>query len=242
MKLRDVQKGTRAVKRVALPLVNRPCHLTPDVPELMAQRAIDANTAIEAGEPTMPDEVWVGVRVLTPGELADVYAKANEFALSKGGDPRNTDDPIYNLGVNVYLCAIACVDPDSDVRDPDPFFGERGDLESAALELFGSPHIGREGLQYLAQAQQLWQDTCSPSAMRMGPRELVETVAKLGGEDRELAFSTFLALRPGMQWVCARFMASQSSILQTLKSSDTSTSSDTSSSGLGESKSGEVLS
>lgn len=239
MKLRDVQKGTRAIKRVALPLVNRPCSLTPDVPELMAQRAIDAHTAIEAGGKPMPDEVWVGVRALLPSEEATVYQKASEYARSKGGEAR-TSDPIYNLGLSVYTCAVACVDPDSDVNDPDPFFGERGDVESAALELFGSPHIGREGLQYLAQAQQLWQDVISPSALRMSPRDLVETVAKLGSSDQELAFSTFLALRPGMQWVSARFMASQLALLQTLKSSTTSTSSDTSSNGLEASTSGEA--
>jgi hypothetical protein len=229
MKLKDIRLGTRAVKRIKLPLVNVPSSLTPDVPELMAQRAIDANAAIEAGEQPTPSEVMVGVRVLTPGELATVYEKASEFARSKGAESRDTD-PIYNLGVNVYLCAIACVDPDSDVRDPDPFFGERGDVESAALELFGSPHIGREGLQYLAQAQQLWQDTCSPSAMRMSPRDMVEAVRKAGG-DQEEAFATFLALRPGMQWASWRFMASQLSILLTPKSSDTSTTSTTSSSG-----------
>lgn len=230
MRLRDLQKGTRAVKRVKLPLVNRPSSLTPDVPELMTQRALDANRAIEAGDKPMPDEVWVGVRVLTASELAEVYAKASEFARSKGAEPRETD-PIYNLGVNVYLCAIACVDPDSDANDPMPFFGERGDLGSAALELFASPHIGREGLQYLAAAQQLWQDVCSPSAMRMSPRDMVEAVRKIGGDDQEVAFETFLALRPGTQWACFRFTAAQLLILQTASLFGTPTSSAMSSNG-----------
>lgn len=233
MKFRDipsVRRGKRAIKRVDLPLVNRPCFLKPDVPELMAQRAMDAHDAIEAGEPTMPESVQVGVRVLTGSELSDVYAKAREYAVSKGGQAHDAD-PNYSLGLNVYLCAIACVDPDSSPEDPEPFFGERGDIESAALELFQSPHIGKEGFEYIAQAQALWQDLCSPSALRMSPRDMVEAVRVMGGDDVEAAMRTFLALRPGMLWHCMRFGASQQSILQTLKSSTGSISPDTSSSG-----------
>jgi hypothetical protein len=231
MKLRDVVEGTRAIKRVPLPLVNRPCSLSPDIPELAAQRATDDAAAVAAGGAQAPESVDVGLRVLTAMELATVYEKAGEFARSKGVDKPNDEDPIYNLGVSVYLCAIACVDPDTDPRDPDPQFGERGDIESAALELLSSPHVGREGLQYLAHAQELWQDMCSPAALRVSPLGLVEACKKLGSSDTEEAYLTFLRLRPGMQWHSARFMASQLALLQTLKSSSGFMPPDTNSSG-----------
>lgn len=230
MKLRDIQLGTRAIKRIPLPLVNRANPLTGDLPELASQRLTDASAAFAAGQQPTPDHVDVGVRALTPDELADVYSKASEFARSKGGEARDTD-PIYNLGLHIYVCAIACVDPDTNPADPDPFFGKRGDLESAALELLSSSHIGRDGIAYLANAQGVWQDLISPSAMRMSPRQLVDAVAKLGSEDTQVAFDTFLALGPKMQWDSVRFMASQLALLLTPKSSGTSTSSTTSSSG-----------
>ena len=135
MKLRDIINGHRAIKRVALPLVNRPSPLAEQVPELDAQRAVDGG----------PSEVEVGIRVLTGLELATVYEKAGEFAKARNvsADQLNDRNPIYNLGCSVYTCALACVDPDTAAADPDPFFGERGDVESAALELLSSHHIGR---------------------------------------------------------------------------------------------------
>jgi hypothetical protein len=232
MKLKNVAAGTRAVKRIPLPLVNRPTGFAPEVPELLAQVASDNALAAAAGEPAIPASVDVGVRVMTGSELATVYEKAEEFARSKGVSSSNIDgNPIYNLGLSVYTCAVACVDPDSDVRNPEPFFGERGDVESAALELLESPHISRDSIEYLAKCQQAWQDLCSPDALRVSMKGLVDAVAKIGSSDDEEAFETFLALRPGTQWVCARFMAKQLLILQTLKSPATSTSSGTSSTG-----------
>lgn len=208
-KLSDLFKGHRAIKRVALPLVNVPSHHSPDVPELAAQRESDRALAISLGEPVIPDTVDVGLRVLTLEELATVYQKAGEFARERGVKEPNETDPIYNLGVSIYICAIACVDPDSDPKNPEPFFGKRGDLGSAALELLSSPHIGRDGIAYLAEQHEAWQDEANPQANKIPPSKLYDLVVEFADKNERKGLASFLALRPGMRWRCMRFMASQ---------------------------------
>lgn len=206
-KLSSIAKGNRAIKKVALPLVNVPNFLSPDVPELAAQRESDRAAAIENGEPANPDEVIVGLRVLTLEELTTVYEKAGDFARKRGVKEPNDTDPIYSLGISVYLCAIACVDPDSDVKDPDPFFGKRGDPESAALELLASPHIGRDGIAYLAETQEAWQDMCNPRANKVPPSVFYESIVALADKDPDIALRTFLGCRAAMHFRLLRTMA-----------------------------------
>jgi hypothetical protein len=208
--LRDIMVAHRAIKRVALPLVNRPSALTEPMPEVVAQRSSDDAEAAASGLQN-PSQVDVGIRVLTGLEWATVYEKAGEFARERKvpDEQLNDRNPIYNLGCSVYTCVLACVDPDSAAADPDPFFGERGDLESAALELLSSPHIGRDGIQFLTEAQQVWQDRCSPTALRLPPDQLLKQVAELASESDEVSSQAFLGMRPGMQWLCMRFMATQ---------------------------------
>lgn len=214
MKLRDIITGHRAIKRVTLPLVNRPSPLAEAVPELDAQRAEDAaNGATDA-------TIEIGLRVLTALEWATVYEKAAQFARDRKvpDNQLNDSNPIYNLGCSVFVCVLACVDPETKASDPDPFFGERGDLESAALELLSSPHIGRDGIQFLTAAQQLWQDRCSPTALRLPTDKMFQQVAELSSTDDEVSSRAFLDMRPGMQWVCMRFMAKLLQDLPMLKS------------------------
>lgn len=218
-KLSDIAKGHRAIKKVALPLVNIPSSFGPEVPELVAQRESDKATASTNGEPAIPDEVTVGLRILTLDELATVYQKAGEFARTRGVKDPNEADPIYNLGVSVYICAIACVDPDSDVKDPEPFFGTRGDIESAARELLSSIHIGRDGIAYLAEQHEAWQDLCNPQANKVPSSEFYKLVVELSDKNPDHALKTFLALRPGMRFRLACFMANLLKILHSDKSS-----------------------
>jgi hypothetical protein len=212
-KLSDIMKGYRAIKKVALPLVNVPSFINPDVPELAAQRESDRALAIANGEPANPDEIMVGLRILTLNELALVYQKAGDFARERGVKEPNETDPIYNLGVSVYICAIACVDPDSDVKNPEPFFGARGDIESAARELLDSIHIGRDGIAYLAEQHEAWQDLCNPQANKVPPSKFYELIVEMADKNTDVALKTFLALRPGMRFRLACFTAS---LLKTL--------------------------
>lgn len=230
-RLSDIAKGTRAIKKVALHLVNVPNFLTPDVPELVAQRESDKASAELNGEPAIPDEVTVGLRILTLQELTTVYEKAGAFARERGVKEPNEADPIYNLGVSIYICAIACVDPDSDVKNPEPFFGTRGDIESAALELLDSVHIGRDGIAYLAEQHEAWQDICNPRANKVPPSVLYDLVVSAADDDPDVALKTFLGLRPGMQFRSWRFMANLFKNLPFLNASSGATLAETTSSG-----------
>lgn len=204
-KLSDIMKGHRAIKRVSLPLVNVPSFVNPDVPELIAQREADAIE--QTGEPAKNMEVQVGLRVLTLGELATIYQKAGDFARERGVKEPNDTDPIYALGLSIYTCAIACVDPDSDVKDPDPFFGTRGDIESAARELLDSVHIGRDGIAYLSEQHENWQDQNNPQANRVAPHVFYDLIVEMSDDDQDKALRTFLGLRPGLRLRFATFMA-----------------------------------
>lgn len=189
--------GTRAIKRVPLPLVNVPSALLPDIPELAAQRGRDALPSVSA-----PD---VGLRVLTGAEYVTIAEKALAFAKSRGSTKADGEDPVYNLGTAVYTLALACVDPDSDPRNPDPFFGEIGDIESAVQQILESPHLGRDGIFFLSEAHELWQDVCNPRALKLSPQAMYALVADIA---QKSDVSGFLALRPGMQWNFTLFMAS----------------------------------
>ena len=209
-KLSDIMKGHRAIKKVALCLVNVPSFVNPDVPELTAQRESDA---ADRGEPANKSEIQVGLRVLTLNELATIYEKAGDFARERGVKEPNETDPIYALGLSIYTCAIACVDPDSDVKDPEPFFGTRGDLESAARELLDSVHIGRDGIAYLAEQHENWQDSCNPQANRVPGHVFYDLIVEMADENPDKALKTFLALRPGMR---LRFMTFMAKLLKNL--------------------------
>lgn len=230
-KLSDVAKGNRAIKKVALPLVNVPSYINPDVPELAAQRESDRALAVEKGEPATPDEVMVGLRVLTLDELTTVYEKAGDFARSRGVKEPNDTDPIYALGLSIYLCAIACVDPDSDVKDPEPFFGARADLESGALELLSSPHIGRDGIAYLAESQEAWQDICNPRANKVPPSVFYDSIVSLADKNPDVALRTFLGYRPAMHFHLLRTLAGLQVNLQQDKFFNGATLAETKSSG-----------
>jgi hypothetical protein len=214
-KLANIMKGHRAIKKVALPLVNVPSFINPDVPELAAQRESDKALAVANGEPAIPDEVTVGLRVLTLDELATVLQKAGDFARERGVKEPNEADPIYELGLKIYTCAIACVDHESDVNNPEPFFGTRGDLESAARELLDSVHIGRDGIAYLAEQHEVWQDLCNPQANKVPMHRFYELIVEFSDDDTDKALKTFLACRLGMLFRLLRFMAN---LLKTLHS------------------------
>jgi hypothetical protein len=206
-RLKDMKAGTRAVKRVPFPLVNVPCSLLPDIPELAEQRARDAKDAALPGD--APGEVpapEIGLRVLLPEEQAIVYEKALAFARKRGCEKADNTDPNYNLGLSVYALALSAVDPDADPRSPAPFFGEPGDVESAAQAILTTPHLTRDGIIYLAEAQELWQSMCSPQAVRIGAQRMWELVGEVAASSDA---SPFLLLQPAARWIFTRFMAVQ---------------------------------
>lgn len=212
MKFKDIAKGVRAIKRVPLPLVNVPSELAPDQPELAARRQADhdqweADKAAqpEQAPPSAPDSTpEVGLQVLTGDEAAEVYDKAWRWAKKHGAEHADENDPIYNLAVSVYTCARGCVDPDSDPEHPELFFG--ASVDEAARVLFATEHIGRDGIVYLAEAHETWQDMCNPQALKMTPDQMFAEVGAIA--TREDGLNRFLGMRPGLRWSFMRFTAS----------------------------------
>jgi hypothetical protein len=208
-KLRDVLLGTRAIKRVPMPLVNVPSEYSVEVPELAQQR--DSTPAgAEATTPpgTLPGAFVVpeiGIRAMTGLEQSMVFEHARRYSTKRGGNPDNPADALYNFAIAVYTVAIGCIDPDSNPSDPEPFFGNKGDPESGLNEILSSAHIGRDGIVFLQEQQEMWQDLVSPQALQVAPE-------KLWGLASEVATSgdagPFLRLRPGMRWKLLQFLAS----------------------------------
>lgn len=202
--------GTRAIHRVEFPLVNLPGALQADQPELAAQRA-ENMAAAQPGQapPVAPPTPEVGVRVLTGEETAEVYQKAWADAQKRGATKPDETDPVYALALSVWTLAYACVDPDSKPADPEPFFGwglsgsARPTPEQGAAEIYASTHLGRDGIAYLAEAHELWQDLCHPQGLKLEPEQVWVRVVEAVGDDPRF----FLRMRPGLRWNLLRSMA-----------------------------------
>lgn len=219
MRHRDIIQGTRAIKRVPLPLVNVRSSALPDLPELAEQRARDQAAASPGSAPPDAPAPEVGLRVLTGAELRTVAEKAREFAKN---DKATEEDPLYALGKSVYTLALACVETDpADPRNPLPFFGEPGDVDSAAREILDSVHLGRDGITYLAEAQELWEDMCNPQAFKVSGQRMGELIGEIAADSD---VRRFLSLGPATRWILLRTMAVLLANLQSGSSSSLPTS------------------
>lgn len=198
MKLKDILQTPRAIHRVRLALLN--------VPPAPGQERVQA--AAPTGEAAfgVRDSVDVGLRVLLGRETERVLECAQAYAERHKAKRAEPGDPLYDYGFRLYTVALSAVDPDSDPKDPEPFFGSKGDLESAVDEILSSPFIGRDGILYLSEQQEHWQDALNPSPLKVSPERLYELVVEVA-TSRDAR--PFWELRPGMQWVLARFMAGQ---------------------------------
>ncbi len=214
-KFKDIPVGLRAIKRVDLPLVNVPCPMLPDVPELAAQRQKDAEAAASRGAPAVPGSVEVGLRVLTGDESFLIERLTRRMAEKNGAKSFDSTDAIFFMAQCLYTCVIACVDPDSLPSDPEPFFGIRprknvsiedleADLQVGVDQILLSSHVGRDGILILAEQQELWQDVCNPLLLKKSPAEMWDLVGEVATSVDDRPFSD---LRRGMQWSLARFMA-----------------------------------
>ena len=197
MKASELFSGTRAVRRVRVPVCNFRCELLPDLPELAEQRTVDRATW-EAAQSTQapPDtDVEVGLRVMTGLEIAQVLREARKTAKDAGVENPQQGDPIYDLAVAVHTLAVSCVDPDAPTE---PFF------DGGPQQILESPHLGRDGIVYLHELQENWQELCSPQAHRIDVEELDAMLDELAGPE---GWHFFVTLRPGMRWSFMRTMA-----------------------------------
>lgn len=206
MKLKDIIAGTRAIHRVRLPLVNVPSGDVAAHPELVAQRARDQAAAPPGQAAFSSGYVDVGLRVLLGVETTRAMKCAQDFAERSGSKDPTPGDPLYDFGWRLYTVALAAVDPDSDPKSPEPFFGERGNVESAVEEMLSSPHIGRDGILYLSEQHESWQDLLNPLILKLSLEQLW---AKVGEVAASRDAGPFFELQPATRWIFARFMAAQ---------------------------------
>lgn len=178
-------QGRRAIRRVKLPICNAGHLLGGPLPRELAEAQQEAGVSAQDA----PD---VGLRALTGSEWAEVLRLAAEFEADKASER-------YELGRMANALLIGCVDPDDPQHGP--FFD--GGLD----QILNSVDLGRDGIAYLFEQLEAWQDETHPQRLTLSIEEMNVAVAELAGEEGS-AFRFFTGLRAGMQFRCARFMAS----------------------------------
>src|SRR4051812_6340335 len=119
-----------------------------------------ATTRVLLPLPGVAEPVPVAVRPLSGTEEGAVLERARAYAVAKGvADPKD-GDRLYDLGLMVHVLAIACVDVDDPTR---PFF------DKGAQQVLDNLDADRIALLY--EAQQVWQEECSPRKSKMNPGE-----------------------------------------------------------------------
>lgn len=184
MRLANVIAGARAIKRETITLQN--C----------------------AEDDGGPKRIEIGFRALLGTEQSEVYRLANEYAKKHGSVSCNDDDPIWSLANAVYTLAISAVDPDSDPKQPSPFFGASpsASVEERATDILSNELIGRDTILYLAELQELWQDEVNPQIRSVSPEDMWAMVAEV---TKEGSARPFLRWRPGLRLIFMHFLASQ---------------------------------
>lgn len=193
MKLRDVAKGTWAIKPITFRLAN-------------------AVEAVQPGQPASDAPVFAtaGVRLLTGRETADVYEKAAELAKSRGVEKWDPAHPQCLLMEKACAIARAYVDIESDIRNPDPFF-------ASVDEVLDDPRIGPDNIVFLHERYEWWQDECSFEKKTMTGEEVIAT-ALAHAEAPESSEGPLGRMRPGLRESYTRTLAVLLSTLLTPRS------------------------
>lgn len=188
-KFSQIVKGTRARRRVLLPLG--------DAPAMVPALTSDGASVVEVS----PDAVPVDLRPLTSGEQAEVLSRAAADAKARGvTDPRD-GNPIYDLAEMEHTLALACLDPDSPADAPRPFF------DGGVEQIRSSPDLGRDRIAFLFAHFQQFQDECSPSLRKVDPAQMVASLDILGGDDDRMAQDFFGSMGLGLRWIYMRTLA-----------------------------------
>ncbi len=157
------------------------------------------------------EPVPVLVRPLSGTEEGDVLQQARAYAIGKGVKDPKDGDRLYDLGLMVNVLAIACMDVDDAGK---PFF------DQGAPQVLDNLDADRIALLY--EAQQLWQEECSPRKSKMTGdgwiTKVIECAEAAEGED------PFAFMRPGLRSSFMRITVQAYLALLPLKSSPTSSS------------------
>lgn len=140
-------------------------------------------------------EATLAVRPMTGVEEGEAFSAGRAYAVCKGvAEPKDTDR-VYEIGVMSNTIAIACVDPDApDTR----YFANAAEVME---------NLDTDRIAYLFEAQQLWQDECSPRITKVNQQEwaaMVIAVAEAAVSDNPLA-----RWRPVTQRDFTRILASR---------------------------------
>lgn len=146
----------------------------------LATRVIELPLVTGPGEP--PQLIQVGIRVLSPDETAETLVFARDFAIARKNPDPKPGDPLYELGIRVGTLLLACFDPDAE--DP---LSVSARFFASEKEILGAHEIGRDGIHFLYEHQEAWQDACSPQPSKMGEGEFWKSVMELVNSDDPLA-------------------------------------------------------
>ncbi len=181
----QIRKGTRARRRVPLPLGTGPIAIK-----------IGPGGVLAVEAPT-EGVVQVGLRPLTSGEQADIMTRARADAIARGVSDPKPGVPIYDLAEMEHTLLLACLDPDSPQDAPRPLF-------ASIEEIRTDPDLGGDRIAYLFELFQQFQEECSPQRRHMSLEETMAAMLLLGGEGEEEARRFFESLGPGLRWICMR--------------------------------------
>lgn len=184
----QIRKGTRARRRVLLPLSDGPIPL----------RTSDEGLRLD---PSSADVVQLDLRPLTSGEQGEVLARAHADAQARGVQAPGAGNPIYDLAEMEHTLLLCCVDPDSPPEAPRPLF-------SSIEEIRSDPALGSDRVVYLFELFQQYQDECSPQRRHLSLDEAMASMLLLAGEETD-ARRFFESLGPGLRWICMRTLALQ---------------------------------
>lgn len=184
MKASQLARGYLAIKAETLPLA-APAPKSTDGPD---------PDGAQAG----PAPVAVGLRPLTPGEEADIFARARAYAVSHGlTDPKEGEE-LYEYGKALHRCLLGTVDVDSPAGRTEPFF------DGGLAQLEGLAELGKDGVLTLAEMQQTYQDEVTGQLESLDGDKLEATLRELAGPH---GAPFWFSLRPGLRVSFALTMA-----------------------------------
>ena len=151
------------------------------------------------------------VRALRGDEHDQIIADARAYARGLGVGEAADGEDLYERGKMLHTLAVGCVDADSPLDSPAPFF------DGGVKQIVSSEELTPEILEYLYEQQQIWQDEVNPLARAMTPAEFANAVARTAmGENGDMSF--FVCARPGLRWSFTLSMARLLATSATLKS------------------------
>jgi hypothetical protein len=179
MKLREIRKGTRAVRPVLMRLANAPAVDTPDWES-------DENT------------IKVGIRVLTGAEISEALQKAQE-SVAKAGVPQWLGThPLCRLHEMAHTVAIGCVD---DEKRGEPFFVGGFD------EVMASPEIGSANIAFLFEQVELWNEEVNGRSAKLTSEQLISAVVQEAERPEHAPERFFSRLSPASRVSCFHSLA-----------------------------------